>query len=188
MAIVLGRIDWPITTLTLRAKSATWHLLTHTHLLCVWELILKLILLIGISTLASAFICRGHICDSNGVGRFWIYSLTTRILYASLNALLVDVWSRVQRCAYIRRLHHLFVLSTTWSSSYRWYSKSSSGWNTVRLHVLHLLWLGWIWHAALSCSASHFLERIITTVSLTLGLIWCAKSTTCPFWLLLSWS
>lgn len=95
MAIVLWGIYRAITALTLRIYVWTWHILAHSHLLSVRKLVLKLILNIRVATLASTFVCWGHIGDSYCISRLWVNALTTCILNSSLDALLTDVGSRI---------------------------------------------------------------------------------------------
>ena len=188
MITILRWINRAITALPLLIHTRTWYLLTHSHLLRVGELVLKLILLIGVATLTSTFVCRRHIGHTDGISGLWIDAYSAGILYATLNTLMIYIGPRVHWGLYFARLHYILSRSTTLSCPYRWHSKSTSLRYSIRLHVLHLLRLRRVGHSGtLTCSStSHFLEWVVSTVSLTLRLIRCAKPTTCPFWLLLT--
>lgn len=186
MAIVLRWIDWAITALTLRIYVRARHILAHSHLLRMRKLILKLILLIHIATLASTLVSWGNVSDSNGVRWLWVDAYTTCILNTALDTLLINVGSRIQRSRHICWLHGLLTGATVLSGPHWRHSKSTSLRHTVCLHILHLLRLRWIGHAAaFILRTGHLLKWVVSAVSLALGLIWSAKRTACPLSLLL---
>jgi len=185
MAIVLW-IYWAITALSLLSYIGTWNILAHSHLLCVRELVLKLVLLSCVTTLAGALVCWGHICDSYCVCWFGVRTYTACTRDGSLNALLIYIGSRIQRSWHICWLHNLFVGTATLAGPHRRHSKSTWRGHTIRLHILHLLRLRGIGHAtALILSTTHFLKWIVTAVSLAFRLVRSTKRTTRPLWLLL---
>lgn len=187
MITILRSIHWSIATLPLRIQSRARYLFTHPHLLRVWKFILQLVLLVRIASLTRALIRRGHICDADGIGRFWAYSVATRILDATLYALVVDIGSWIQRTLHIGGLHHLLArASPALARSHGWHSKGARLRHTVCLHILHLLGLRWIRYSATlasyvgATSSSHLGKRIITTVPLTFGLIRRSRSKSTP--------